>query len=402
MRFCMVTTFYPPFNFGGDGVFVHQLANELAKRGHDVEVVHSADAYRLMGGPPPSTDYLDHPNVAVHALKSPLGLLSPLATQQTGRPILESSRLEEILGKRFDVIHYHNISLVGGPRILRYGRGIKLYTLHEYWLVCPTHMLFKFDRAVCTRRHCLACTLVHRRPPQLWRYTDMIAESVKHVDLFLAPSAFSRSKHLELGLEAPIVELPYFTSRWPDDGAPRGGPRPDPPYFLFVGRLKRLKGLQTLIPLFREYPRAQLRVVGVGDYEPALRRLARDSANIRFLGYQSGEPLRRLFEEAIAVVVPSLWHEVFGIVILEAFARGTPVIVSRQGGMPQVVDESGGGFVYDTEEELVHAMDRLLGDPDLREEMGRRGYRAFEQKWSAEPHIRRYLGLIEELAVARG
>ena len=83
----------------------------------------------------------DHPNVTVHALASPFGFLSPLLTHQTGRPIFKSSRVKKILAKPFDVIHYHNISLVGGPKILQYGKGIKLYTIHEYWLVCPTHML---------------------------------------------------------------------------------------------------------------------------------------------------------------------------------------------------------------------------------------------------------------------
>ncbi len=151
MRFCMVTTFYPPYHFGGDGIFVHQLSNELAKRGHHVEVVHCRDAHQFLSGRTPSMPYQDHPNVTVHGLKSPAGFLSPLVTQQTGWPVLKSSQLNAILAKPFDVIHFHNISLVGGPKVLEYGRAVKLYTLHEYWLVCPTHMLFKFGQEVCTR-----------------------------------------------------------------------------------------------------------------------------------------------------------------------------------------------------------------------------------------------------------
>jgi len=401
MRFCMVTTFYPPYNFGGDGIFVHQLSNELAKRSHYVEVVHCTDAYHIMGGRAPSTTYSDHPNVTVHALKSPLGLFSPLATHQTGRPILKSSRLEEILKKPFDVIHYHNISLVGGPKILQYGRGIKLYTLHEYWLVCPTHMLFKFNREACTHQQCLSCTLIHRRPLQFWRYTDMIAESVKHVDLFLAPSEFTKNKHLEMGLKVPIVELPYFTSRWQGGEVTALRSRRQTPYFLFVGRLEKIKGLQTLIPLFRHYEKAQLWVVGVGDYEPALRRMAQDSPNIKFLRYQSGEELRILYEQAVATIVPSLWYEVFGIVILESFAQRTPVIVRNRGGMPKVIEESGGGYVYDTEKELLRAMDQFWGDQNLRDALGRRGYEALQHKWRAEPHIQHYLELIKQIATAR-
>ena len=48
LRLCMVTTFYPPFNFGGDGITVQRLANALAERGHEVEVVHCVDAFDML------------------------------------------------------------------------------------------------------------------------------------------------------------------------------------------------------------------------------------------------------------------------------------------------------------------------------------------------------------------
>jgi glycosyltransferase involved in cell wall biosynthesis len=401
MRFCMVTTFYPPYAFGGDGVFVQQLSNELAERGHHVEVVHCRDAYNLLAGRTPSPTYRDHPNVTVHALKSPLGFFSPLATHQTGRPILKSSRIKEILEKPFDVIHYHNISLVGGPKILHYGQAVKLYTLHEYWLICPTHVLFKFNDEACTHKQCLPCTLAHKRPPQLWRYTDMIAQAVKQVDLFIAPSEVTKNKHLEMGLKIPVVELPYFTSRWERDETPPRRPTGETPYFLFVGRLEKIKGLQELLPVFRHYEKAQLWIVGVGDYEPVLRRMAQGSPNIKFLGYQSGENLRILYKQALATIVPSLWYEAFGLVILEAFAQGTPVIVRNRGGMPKIIEESGGGFVFNTEKELLDTMEQLVGDLNLREKIGRRGYEALQQKWSADLHIQRYLELVGQITARR-
>ncbi|MEP6960350.1 MAG: glycosyltransferase family 4 protein [Nitrospirota bacterium] len=401
MRFCMVTTFYPPYNFGGDGIFVYQLSNELAKRGHHVEVVHCRDAYQFLSGGTPSMPYQDHPNVTVHGLKSPAGVLSPLLTQQTGWPALKSSQLKSILEKPFDVIHFHNISLVGGPKVLEYGRALKLYTLHEYWLVCPTHMLFKFGQEVCTEQSCFACTIAHLRPPQMWRYTRMIEEAVNHVDLFIAPSEFTMQKHREMGLQRPIAELPYFTSRWSHDQSTERYVSREVPYFLFVGRLEKIKGLQTLIPVFRHYRNAQLLIAGTGEYEGALRALAADSPDIKFLGRQSGEQLRLLYEQAVATIVPSIWYEVFGIVILESFTQKTPVIVSKMGGMPKVVEDSGGGLVFGTETELVAAMDRLLGEPRLREHMGQRGYQALQQKWSADAHIPQYLRLIEQAAASR-
>jgi len=397
MRICMVTTFYPPYHFGGDAIFVQQLSNELAKRGHDVEVIHCKDSFDFMSGGGQAGVSQDHPNVHVHRLESPLGMLSPLGTHQTGRPLLKAARLKELLEQNFDVIHYHNISLVGGPDVLRYGQAVKLYTLHEYWLVCPTHMLFKYNSAPCLERQCLPCTLYHKRPPQWWRYSGLVEESIKHVDLFLAPSAFSAQKHHELGLNLPIVELPYFSSRWATERIEAETVSDDPRYFLFVGRLEKIKGVQTLIPLFRRYEKAQLWIVGTGDYEAELRRMAAECSNIIFLGHQSGDRLRMLFEGAIATIVPSLWYEVFGIVILESLARATPVIVRNMGGMPKIIAESGGGVTFDNDEQLLEAVDSLMADPHLRRRLGQQGHAEFQQRWTADVHVPIYLSLIMRL-----
>ena len=397
----MVTTFYPPFNFGGDGIYIRRLSNELARRGHHVEVIHCTDAYRLLAGHGPNGTYQDHSNVTVHGLKSRVGFLSPLATQQTGFPLFKSGRIRRILSDGFDVIHYHNISLVGGPGILKLGQGIKLYTMHEYWLVCPTHVLLPSGRVSCKRPHCLACTLMHWRPPQLWRYVGLLERMARHVDVFIAPSRFARRAHLERGLHVPIVHLPYFV---PDEDTLTGlsisrncshGSRAQQPYFLFVGRLEKLKGLQDLIPVLHAYDKASLVVAGSGSYEWQLRHLAGDGPNIQFLGHVSQTELRDLYHRATALIVPSICPEVFGIVIIEAFRHGTPVIVRNRGAMPQIVQESGGGLIYDTNADLVTAMDTLVGDPVYRAELGHRGYQAYLHKWTPAAHLSRYFDLID-------
>jgi glycosyltransferase involved in cell wall biosynthesis len=401
----MITTFYPPYNYGGDGIFVHRLSNELARGGHKVDVIHCIDAYRLGGGMP-SGGYRDHPNVTVHGLKSRFGFLSPLATQQSGFPFFKLARIQQILKKGFDVIHYHNISLVGGPKILEYGDGIKLYTMHEYWLVCPTNVLFRFNRAACTRPFCFSCSLTYKRPPQLWRYSGLLEESVKHVNVFIAPSRFCKNKHLQMGLNVPIVHLPNFVP-WPEAVLPTTDPLngvvPKEPYFLYVGRLEKLKGLQTLIPSFRRYPKAQLLVAGAGSYESRLRQLAEDSVNIRFLGHVAERQLQALYRQAVALIVPSINFEVTSpLVILEAFRQRTPVISRNLGAMPEIIKESGGGFVYNTEEELLAAMDKLLVDPLCRYKLGFRGYQAYQQKWTSEAYLRRYFEIIGDIASTRG
>jgi glycosyltransferase involved in cell wall biosynthesis len=404
LRFCMITTFYPPYNLGGDGIFVRRLSNELARRGHRVDVIHCRDAYRLAAGRDPSDAYDEHPNVTVHGLKSSFGFLSPLATQQTGRPLFKTAAIRRVLEKGFDVIHFHNISLLG-PEVLKYGRGIKLYTMHEYWLVCPTHVLFRFNRAACERPYCFACTLVHKRPPQWWRYTGLLESAVKQVDAFIAPSRFSREKHRAMGFAGPVADLPPFVGQ--DDDQPREtgripGEEPEKSYFLFVGRLEKLKGLQTLIPVFRNYPKARLLVAGAGGYGPELRRLAGNSDNIRFLGHCSQEKLDALYRQAVAVIVPSLCFEGFPLVLIEAFRRQTPVIARGIGGLPEVIEESGGGLTFDTDTELIAAMDLLLTDQSRRRTLGLNGYQAYLKKWTAEVHIERYLGLIHRVAEQRG
>lgn len=404
LRFCMVTTFYPPYHFGGDAVFVHRLSNELARRGHRVDVIHCIDSFRALSHREPGEGYNDHPGVSVHGLRSPFRFLSPLATQQTGFPLLKSTRIKQIFQKGFDVIHYHNISLVGGPGILAYGDGLKLYTMHEYWLGCPTHVLFKFNRAPCREPRCFACTLRYRRPPQWWRYLGLMRSSVKHVDMFIAPSRFNKKRHQAMGLRRPITHLPYFLAgEEPRKAAPRQEhiAGSEKPFFLFVGRLEKLKGLQTLIPVFRGYGGADLWIAGSGNEESRLRRMAEGSPNIRFLGHLSQDRLKALYRGAVAVLVPSICFDVFPNVVLEAYREKTPVIVRNLGGIPEFVQESGGGFVYETEVALRQAMEALLLRPEYRRELGLLAYQAYLEKWTPEVHLGRYFELIDETALVK-
>ena len=404
MKFCMITTFYPPYNFGGDGIFIYRLSNELARRGHHVDVIHCADAYLLLQPSGPRGEYPNHPNVTLYSLKSPVGLLSPLLTQQTGVPFLKRRRIKELIEENeYDVIHYHNMSLIG-ITALQYGSAIKLYTMHEHWLVCPMHVLWKFNREVCTKRNCFSCMVAGKRPPQFWRYTGLLEKMLQNVDGFISPSRFTKNKHLELGLNVPITHIPYFlpkTEKQTDEQPNQNSPTTHPSYFLFVGRLEKIKGLQNLIPVFKKHGEYNLLIAGDGEYGDALRELAKDAPNIKFLGRLSYEKLRELYLGAIAVLVPSICYEVFGIIIIESFAMKTPVIVNNLGAMPEVVQDSGGGFVYNDENELISAMEKLSENPDLRNELGNKGYQAYLKYWTEYSHIEKYFNLIETLQTKR-
>ena len=404
LRFCMITTFYPPYNFGGDGIFVHRLSNELARRGHTVEVIHCRDSYRFLAGSEPAGAYNDHPNVTVHGLESGLGFLGPLAAQQTGLPLFKRAALRRILDGRFDVIHFHNISLFG-PKIFAYGDAVKLCTMHEYWLVCPMHTLYKFNRAPCAVPSCIACTLSYGRPPQWWRYSGLLKTAVRHVDAFIAPSRFIKEKHEAMGLAGRIIHLPHFIPEADvsvDSGAEGVSDGSAKPYFLFAGRLERLKGVQTLIPFFRNYPKARLFIAGSGGYEAELRRLAAGSDNIVFLERCSEEKLRALYRRAVALMVPSLWFENLPLVIMEAFREKTPVLAHDLGALREVIDASGGGLLYNGEAGLQSAVERLLASPTERKALGASGYAEYRKNWTADTHFERYFTLIADHARIKG
>ena len=325
------------------------------------------------------------PGLTVHRLASRWALGSTFLTQQLGRPIVQAQKLRSILAQGFDVIHYHNVSLIGGPGLLSLGDGLKFYTAHEHWLVCPTHSLWRHNRELCTGRECLRCSLAYHRPPQAWRATRYLEHQCENVDVFIALSRSVAENHKAFGfardmtLMAPF--LPQNVRAVATASPRRSGQRP---YFLFVGRLEALKGLQDVIPLFDEELPADLLIAGSGAFEPELRRLAGDRPQVKFLGQTSAEDLPALYRDALALVAPSLGYEVFGMVLLEAFREGTPVIARNLGAYPQIIEESGGGLLFRDSQDLRSALLQIANSAELRGSLGARGRQALETRWSEE------------------
>ena len=233
-----------------------------------------------------------------------------------------------------------------------------------------------------------------------------------NVDAFIAVSEFSKQKHLEFGLEveAPIEVIPYFVPR-PEvdlqndprnDKYSQGEVSPHPrPYFLFVGRLEKLKGVQNLIQTFRSYDKADLLIAGDGSYETELREQAQGLEHVKFLGRVQYDDLQKLYRNAIAQLFSSIGYETLGIVLLEAFLQNTPVIVNNLGAPVEIVEKSGGGLIYENEAELVDAMERLRTDQGLRARLGESGRDAYYRYWTPEAYMHKYFGLIDSLAAER-
>ena len=168
-----------------------------------------------------------------------------------------------------------------------------------------------------------------------------------------------------------------------------------------MARLEKLKGVQTLVELFAGYDKAELLVVGDGTYGAELRRQAAGLEHVRFLGSVPFYELASLYARAVAVIAPSVGYETFGMTTIEGFVQKTPAIVRDLGGLPEAVIESGGGFTYRTQQELLEAMESLRSNPALRAELGERGFQAYRERWSPEPHLSAYFDLIDEAAELR-
>ena len=394
----MITTFFGPHAIGGDSSYVDRLSRALLRHGHEVEVVHCADAFAAVGGGRPARAYNPPAGLRVHAIRSPTGRLSPLWTHQTGGVGPKARAIDRILEHgRFDVVHFHNVSLVGGPGLIaRSARtgAVRLMTLHDHWLVCPLSLLWKLDREPCEKPDCVRCMLHARRPPQLWRATARLRTAVEGLDALICPSASAAEVHRRRGVMAPMFELPHLL---PEDWATPAAADPSPPrpYVVAAGRLVREKGFEDLIRLMARLPEIDLRIAGEGPLMRGLRELAAPLPNVELVGPLAPDRLAGLFEGALALVAPSLFYETFGYVVLEAASVGTPAIVRRRGALPEVVERLEAGFAFDTDDELEGAVRTLMSDPQLRRDLGERARAGARGLGSEQLHLERYLELVE-------
>ncbi len=409
MRFLMVCTFYPPHSFGGDAISIREWSRALVRRGHHVTVVHAADAFAtLQGGAlPPHPPNDDDQGIEVIPLRSRWPVVSSLLVHQVGAPVLHRSRLRAlVVDGGFDVVMYHNPSLIGGPGMLTWPTSATtVYVAREHWLVCATHVLLRNQREPCTTRTCLRCTLAYRRPPQLWRYTGAMARGLANMDLVIALSEFSRDKHREGGVTRPMTVLPNFVpdlAPGVDPGGEPDGPARQRPYFLFVGRLERIKGLDDVIPLFRAFPEIDLLIAGEGRDGERLRAVGRDLPNVHFLGRIAYERMADFYRDAIATIVPSMGFEAFARVLIESLQAGVPFVARRLGPAVEIAARSGAGVLFERPDELQVILRRLAEDPAYRDGLAAQARPAVAAHWSEGVVVGKFLALIQEVRGAAG
>lgn len=180
------------------------------------------------------------------------------------------------------------------------------------------------------------------------------------------------------------------------------GPSEEEVRLLFLGRLQAIKGVELLCEAFvrsaAAWPGLHLDVAGWGPLEPSLRERYGGHPCITFHGPVLGQERDRLIAQSDALVVPSIWPEVFGMVCAEAYTLGKPVIATRVGGLPEVVEEGKTGWLVPPGDvdALVDALGRAAREPSRLRRMSGACWDAAE-RLALEPVVSQHLALYEEL-----
>jgi glycosyltransferase involved in cell wall biosynthesis len=383
-RIVMTSTFYPPYHLGGDAVHVRYLAEELVKRGHEVHVIHSRDAFALKAkGKDPAPMSSD---VIVHPVSTSLGAMSSQLTYITGRSRAAERMLDKVVSEVDPSwVHHHNISLLGQGMLEPTGAP-QLFTVHDHWPVCPRSDLEYLGWEMCTTDRCVTCSLRTGRPPQLWRGAGF-RQRLEKVDRIIAPSEYMAGfLKQRAGLTSEV--LPNFVPP-PGEVAKKA----TAPHFVFVGVLEKHKGLDLLLQGYERCGvKAELHVLGSGSLDGALKASTeRTSGRARGLGFLSRKEVLEEVASAIALVAPSVCQENSPLSCIEALSVGTPLIVSRNGGLPDLVAGGCGMAVDTTPESIGEAMLRMESEPKLREDASGRALHRYERFHSPESYLRSYL-----------
>lgn len=317
-----------------------------------------------------------------------------------------------------DIVHAHNLWMRLSPAPLLAARraGIPVVmTVHDYHLACPRKWMITAADLPCETGFGPRCLVSNcRGEPEGWAslpYNDLRWLKVgghrrmlrAWVDIFISPSEHLASwLRRSLGSDR-VVTVPNFA---PAPARPPEPPPGPPPSILFAGRLTREKGVHVLLesmPLVvSDHAQARLTVAGDGPCRRDLEQLARTlglGGRVRFLGPCSTEQVQDLFAESNVVVLPTLWMENCPVSVLEAMAHGRPVVATRIGGVPELVQDGVTGALFERGDaaDLAAKILGLFEDPTHLEDAGRQALLRHHSRFTPEAHSSRLQGIYESL-----
>lgn len=357
---------------GGEDTVVENEKNMLEKYGHSVILYtrHNTE--------------IDHINIFNK-------LLLPFVSFFNIKTYLDIKRI--IIDSKVDLVHVHNTLHLVSPAVyyaaVRCGVPV-IQTVHNFRLLCPGATFYR-DGYIC--EDCITkglfCAIAHRcyRASLLQTIICSINTLVHRKTgilgkiNFICLTEFTRKKILQLSeiKEKRVFVKPNFIQ---DNCSLQESVKDD--YYLFLGRLEEIKGINLLIEAFRELPKIKVLVIGTGPLEDTLKQKIVDDSidNVKMLGFVPHESVWEYLKKAKALIMCSQWYETFGMVIAEAYSCKTPVVVGKIGNIQDLVVEGRTGytFKYNSKTALVNTINKMERSNYVA--MGRNAYELFKEFYS--------------------
>jgi len=371
-----------------------------------MKILHIHNYYRFPGGEEimfeAITRMLIRKGHAVHVFKRDSstirGLLEKIgAFIQSLHSFSSCKTIVSILGTdRPDIVHFHNLYPLISPSVLAACRRFDIPTVmtcHNFRLVCPKGLLLD-NCERCRDGAEYWCVLKNCRgdifESAVYALQNMVARKWRlfrdNVTMYISPSDYIKNRLVRGGFPPErITVIPNMVSL--DASASRNS---HGAYIAYAGRISSEKGIETLLSGAR---RTGLPLRLAGDYSPMPDVLETAPPNVEFLGPLSREQLSQFYRNAHFAVIPSICAEVFPLVAGEAMSHGLPVIASRTGGLPEIVDDGVTGFLVEPGDagELSEAMKRLWENPVLCRRMGRAGRGKAQREYSGDAYYGRLM-----------
>jgi glycosyltransferase involved in cell wall biosynthesis len=313
------------------------------------------------------------------------------------------------LDERVDVVHVHNTLPLISPAVYAAARragAAVVQTLHNYRLLCPAATL---HRSGATCELCVGKVLAwpgiryacyrNDRAATATIATMLMTHKVigtyrRYVDRYIALTEFAKRKFVEGGLpEARIAVKPNSVADVGPHGRTASGPA------LYVGRLALEKGVGVMLEAWRADDRLpSLHVVGHGPLRDAVISSASRLSSVAHLGPVPASEMAAIYARASMLIFPSTWYEGFPMTIVEAMACGLPIVASRLGSMPEIVQDGRTGLLFNAGDaaDLRAKVEWLSDHPDAATEMGRQARATYEALYTPAHNLRQLLEIYGE------
>lgn len=314
-----------------------------------------------------------------------------------------------------DVLHCTNTFPLISPSVYYAAeeqRTPVVQALHNFRLLCPDAFLCR-DSKVCEK--CISKTFAwpaiqHKcyrgsRAGSFAVSSMLAAHRIigtwkKKIHLYYTLTEFSKSKLLNLGIDpSRIAVKPNCV--YPDPGVGQG----DQDFVLFAGRLSQEKGISTLIEAWKtHHPKIGLKIVGDGPLANEVQSAADAHSNIEWLGRKPFPDVLKLMGQSKLVVVPSVFYETFGRIIIEAYSSGTPVVASRIGAMKELISDGVTGRFFEpgNSQDLMEKVNSILSDEAARQKMRSAAREVFESQFTVDHNFQMLLDIYDQAIINAG